>query len=174
MKFSMFDISNPASPKEIAKLSLGDRGTFSEISYNQKALLFSKEKNLIGIPITINRVPKDQSSDPIAYGQPVWQGFAVLGYDAAKGLYVRGLVTNSNKNVDFTQEFKTYEDINAKVDQEALWGPRMITRGVYVGDTLYTISGGLVKATSLSDFSTLGSVELPGASEYYGQGKMLD
>jgi len=174
MKFSMYDVSDPSSPKEITKLSLGDRGTDSEISYNQKALLFSKDKNLIGIPITINRVPQDQASDPIAYGQPVWQGFAVLGYDAAGGLYVRGLVTHSNKNVDFTQVFKSYEDINAKADPEALYGARTITRGLYVGDTLYTISGGMVKTTSLTDFSTLGTVELPGAADSYGQPKAID
>ena len=174
MKFSMFDVSDATAPTEIAKLSIGDRGTYSEISYNHKALLFSKDRDLIGIPITINRVPKDQKADPIAYGQPVWQGFLILGYDAEKGLYVRGMVTNSNKDLDWTQPFASYEDIAGKADQEALYGPRTITRGVQVGDVLYTISGGLVKASTLSDFSALGTVELPGFGEYYGGRVMID
>jgi uncharacterized secreted protein with C-terminal beta-propeller domain len=174
MKFSMFDVSDPANPREIAKFALGDRGTYSEVSYNQKALLFSREKNVIGIPIIINRVPKDQSSDPIAYGQPVFQGFLVLGYDAERGITIRGLVTHANKIIDYTQEFKSYDDIFAKVDQESMWGSRMVTRGLYINDTLFTFSAGSVKATSLSDFSALGSVDLPGATEYYGEVKPVD
>ena len=174
MKFSMFDVSDPTDPREIAKFAIGDRGTYSEVSYNQKALLFSKEKNVIGIPIVINRVPKDQSSDPIAYGQPVFQGFLVLGYDAERGIYIRGLITHAKTVVDYTQEFKSYEDIYAKVDQESMWGSRMVTRGLYINDTLFTISAGSVHATSLTDFSAIGSVDLPGAQEYYGEVKPVD
>ena len=120
----------------------------------------------------IARVPTDSKSDPTAYGYPVYQGFLVMGYDPDKGLYVRGIVTHADKAIDYTQNFTSYDDILSMIDQESLYGSRAVTRGLYVGDTLFTVSAGLVKATSLTDFSTLGSVVLPGATDSYPGGVM--
>lgn len=53
MKLSLFDVSDVAHPKEVFKEVIGDRGTYSEIQYNHKALLFDKEKELLAFPITV-------------------------------------------------------------------------------------------------------------------------
>lgn len=51
MKMSMFDVSDLENPKEIFSVDIGDGYTYSEISYNHKALFYNKDKNLIGFPL---------------------------------------------------------------------------------------------------------------------------
>ncbi len=53
MKMSLFDITDIAHPVELFKEVIGDRGTYSEVLYNHKALLFDKEKNLLAFPVTV-------------------------------------------------------------------------------------------------------------------------
>ena len=51
MKMALFDISNVKAPIQIASTVIGDSRTTSAIITNPKALLFSKEKSLIAIPV---------------------------------------------------------------------------------------------------------------------------
>ena len=44
-------LSNEKNPKEISKTVIGDSRTTSAVLTNSKALLFSKEKNLLAIPV---------------------------------------------------------------------------------------------------------------------------
>lgn len=50
MKLSMFDTSDKTNIKEKFKLFLGDKYTWSEASYNHKAILVSSNKAIIGFP----------------------------------------------------------------------------------------------------------------------------
>lgn len=47
----VIDLSNEKNPKEISKTVIGDSRTTSVVLTNSKALLFSKEKNLLAIPV---------------------------------------------------------------------------------------------------------------------------
>ena len=47
----VIDLSNEKNPKEISKTVIGDSRTTSAVLTNSKALLFSKEKNLLAIPV---------------------------------------------------------------------------------------------------------------------------
>lgn len=51
LKFAMFDVSNPANPKVLFQEIVGTQSTYSPLLNNHKALLFSKEKNLLGVPV---------------------------------------------------------------------------------------------------------------------------
>lgn len=53
MKIGMFDVTDVSKPKEMFKEVIGDQGTYSELLYNHKALLFDKEKELLAFPITV-------------------------------------------------------------------------------------------------------------------------
>jgi inhibitor of cysteine peptidase len=53
VKLSLFDVTDLANPQEIAKYVIGDRGTQSTATYDHKAFLFDKEKNLLVIPIQL-------------------------------------------------------------------------------------------------------------------------
>ena len=70
---ALFDVSNPKNPKELHSVDIGDRGTYSEILDNHKALLFSKEKNIIAFPIRISEeigeyTTKSKFQGAIVYG----------------------------------------------------------------------------------------------------------
>ncbi|QQR83731.1 beta-propeller domain-containing protein [Candidatus Peregrinibacteria bacterium] len=52
-KMALFDVSDVANPKQKFVELIGDRGTYSELLTNHKALLFDKEKELLAFPITI-------------------------------------------------------------------------------------------------------------------------
>lgn len=52
LKISLFDVSNVARPKEIKSEVIGKSGTFSELLYNHKALMFNLNKGLMAFPLT--------------------------------------------------------------------------------------------------------------------------
>lgn len=142
-KISMFDVSDPANPKEVHKILIGDRGSYSPINYNHKALLFSKDKNIIGIPITIY---KSATGDPKSYGELSFEGYIVLGYDATKGFYEKGRVTHiTDLAAAMTYRTGTYQTIN---------------RAIYIGDVLYTLSNNVIVSTSLTTFKQIDKIEM--------------
>jgi len=51
LKMVMFDVSDLNNPKELFKVEIGDQYTSSELTYNHKALLYSKEKNILAFPL---------------------------------------------------------------------------------------------------------------------------
>lgn len=171
-KVSVFDVSDIANPKEISTLAIGDRGTSSELSYNHKALLYSEEKNIIGFPITIYEVPESQKADQWAYGMPVFTGYMILGLTEDNKLYERARIAHMEMEIPegFPDSYQYKEEdwavYNRIYSYSYLYA---VKRGVFINDTLYTISDYIVKANSLNDFSAIGEVKLPGFEEinYY-------
>lgn len=53
LKLSMFDVTDPNKPKEIDTEIIGKAGTYSEILYNHKALMFSLNKGLMAFPVYV-------------------------------------------------------------------------------------------------------------------------
>jgi uncharacterized secreted protein with C-terminal beta-propeller domain len=52
LKVSMFDVSNVKKPKETFTEVIGKPGTYSELLYNHKALMFSLDKGLMAFPVS--------------------------------------------------------------------------------------------------------------------------
>ncbi|MFA9422616.1 MAG: beta-propeller domain-containing protein [Sedimentibacter sp.] len=52
-KLSMFDVTDINKPKETYTEIIGDQGTYSELLYNHKALMFSLNKGLMAFPINV-------------------------------------------------------------------------------------------------------------------------
>ncbi|HCS12101.1 MAG TPA: hypothetical protein DIV40_11665, partial [Clostridiales bacterium] len=61
LKISMFDVSNVNKPKETFTEVIGKSGTYSELLYNHKALMFSLNKGLMAFPV--NRTADNYKSD---------------------------------------------------------------------------------------------------------------
>lgn len=61
LKISMFDVSNVNRPKETFTEVIGKAGTYSELLYNHKALMFSLNKGLMAFPV--NRMADNYKSD---------------------------------------------------------------------------------------------------------------
>jgi len=61
LKISMFDVSNVNRPKETFTEVIGKAGTYSELLYNHKALMFSLNKGLMAFPVS--RMAENYKSD---------------------------------------------------------------------------------------------------------------
>src|SRR2546426_6845125 len=76
VKVSLFDVSDPTKPAEVARYVIGDRGSDSLGLRDSKSILLDAEKNLLVLPVTVSLSPNP--SVPNAYGSPVWQGAYVF------------------------------------------------------------------------------------------------
>ena len=54
MKLSMFDVTDPGKPKETHTETIGKAGTYSEVLYNHKALMFSTGGGLMAFPVSVS------------------------------------------------------------------------------------------------------------------------
>ncbi len=150
MKIALFDVSDVNNPKEKFKEIIGDRGTHSELLYNHKALLFSKEKNLMAFPVDLMEIKGKEevlTEGFPAYGQFSYQGAYIYGIDLQKGFQLRGRITHLS------------DDDYAKSGQYGYDYTKMVRRILYAGNTLYTLSEGMLKATQLPDLQALSSLE---------------
>ncbi|SDC21007.1 Copper amine oxidase N-terminal domain-containing protein [Paenibacillus sp. UNCCL117] len=149
MKIALFDVSDVSQPKELFKETIGDRGTHSELLNNHKALLFSKEKNVLAFPVTVMELKDRTAASADAYGEFAFQGAYVYGIDLNKGFQLRGKVTHLAKEDLERAGSRWYQsDLN-------------IERLLYIEDTLYSASLNKITANRLSDLQEVGSVTLP-------------
>lgn len=132
MKMALFDVTDPNNPKEMYNVKIGEKGTYSELLYNHKALLFSKEKNIIAFPISI-------TEDDY---QVTFQGAIVYGLSLENGFELKGKISNTEDDVD------RYYYRNS------------VERIIYIKDTIYTISNSLIKATNMNTMETQDSLDI--------------
>lgn len=132
MKIALFDVTDPNNPTEMYSVNIGEEGTYSELLNNHKALLFSKEKNIIAFPISITGEDYEVT----------FQGAIVYGLSLDKGFEEKGRITNIET------------DINKYYPRNS------IQRIIYINDTLYTLSRNLIKATDMNTMEPKGSIKL--------------
>jgi inhibitor of cysteine peptidase len=154
MKMAMFDVSDVSHPKQMFVETIGDRGTDSELLRNHKALLFSREKNLLAFPVTVMEVKDDGTAgnggkDALAYGQFAFQGAYVYSIDMAKGFLLRGKITHLSEE-DYLKAGNYNYDMSKNVE-----------RILYIKDMLYTLSQRMIRANGMSDLKEMGALEIP-------------
>ncbi len=158
VKLALFDVSDVENPKEIAKYNIGDRGTDSEALREHKAFLFSKEKNLLVIPVLLAEINKEQYPQGIpdfTYGDYKFQGAYVFELTAENGFVLKGRVTHVADD-SFDKSGYYY------------FSPYSVKRSLYIGNQLYTLSDGMLKINNLADLSEVKWIELPYTQYYYG------
>jgi len=158
MKIALFDVSDVNHPKEKYKIEIGDRGTDSELFWNHKALLFSKEKNLMAFPVTVCEIEpttvdkQDEMvrKDPrLAYGVPVFQGELLYHVSSERGFELKGQITHQPQGKITDLQRTGQYDYN-----------RDISRSLYIQDILYTISNGYIKAHDLISLDEIGGIQI--------------
>ena len=155
LKLSLFDVSNVNNPVQLANYTIGDRGTDSAALTDPKAFLFDKSKNLLVIPVNLALVSdanKQQGNS--AYGDLVWQGAYVFSLTANGGFTLKGTITHLNATLlnnqgQLTNSMDYYNSQN-----------QWITRSLYIGNTLYTISNAEVKLNNLTDMTQTAEMSL--------------
>lgn len=165
VKISLFDVSDVEEPEEIYKYEIGHRGTESPVLRDHKAFLFDRERNLMVIPVLVAEI--DESDFPHgvpdwARGRTVWQGAYVFHVSPETGFTLRGGIT--------------HVDSPDKLEQSRYFfsSPYSVTRSLYIGDVLYTISGARVMMHSLEDLTYLNEVELPYSTREPGAYVIVD
>ena len=159
MKMSLFDVSDINSPKQIAKTTIGDSRTVSAILTNPKALLFSKEKELLAIPV--NNYSEDFSvrdseevDDVInrftRYSKPyVAEGYFVYKVNLTEGFNLKGIINHDKSESEYYYYYN-----NSR-----------LLRGVYIDDNLFTVSEDAVKVHNLDSLEQITELSLKGVKE---------
>jgi len=150
LKLALFDVSDVNHPSEVDHVEIGDAGSDSEALRDHKAFLFSKEKDLLVIPVReVQKVLLKGDYTP--YTQKVWQGAYVFSVSPSKGFTLRGKVTHSSED-----------------SQGYYWGSRdAVKRSLYIGDVLYTLSSAEIIATDLKSMTLIREIPLPFAGYGY-------
>ncbi len=152
MKMALFDVSNVNSPVQISSVVIGDSRTTSAILTNPKALLFSKEKSLIAIPInnysqdfevTSSNNYETMINNYTKYGKPYnAEGYFVYNINVQDGFKLKGVITHEKTNA-------TYYYSNSK-----------LLRGLYIDNNLYTVSETMIKVNELDSLKAVGELKL--------------
>lgn len=130
-KMALFDVSDVANPKELYSVKIGDSGTYSELLSNHKALLFSKEKNVIAFPITV----REKQNNSNYYTKTTFKGAIIYGLSIENGFEERAKISHdSEKN--------------------------SVERIIYIENNIYTLSQNLVKITDMRTMEEIGEIEL--------------
>ncbi len=139
LKLAIFDVTDLDNPKELDSVKIGGRGSYSELLYNHKALLFKEDEGLFAFPVELceenagyyeNGVPK--------YGKHEFSGALVFNIDVNDGISLRGKISNTKDN---------------KINENK------IERIIYIGDKLYTLSSNMIKVSDIKTIEEIGNVE---------------
>jgi len=148
LKISLFDVSNVENPEEIARFVTKERYAQSTAEYEHKAFLFSKDKELLVIPV--------YSQEPRCFGEhcPAEQ---VESYNGAMvfritkdDIELRGIIDHSI----------------ARTPGKYYYGP-LVERSLYIDDMLYTKSPTLLRINQIEDLSSVKNIELEGGESPY-------
>ncbi|MBN2042770.1 MAG: beta-propeller domain-containing protein [Candidatus Aenigmarchaeota archaeon] len=146
VKMAIFDVSDVENPKELHKVVIGDRGTSSPALYDHKAFLFSREKNLLVIPISLYEISdedKEKGRDN-TYGRYTFQGAYVYDITLEDGFVPKGRITHQEDKPEDEEDEYYYSN----------W-EKEIMRSMYIDNVLYTLSMSMLKMNNLSDLSEI-------------------
>jgi len=155
MKMALFDVSDVNNPKELTNIVIGDRRTTSAILTNHKALLFSKEKGIMAIPV--NNLAKDLeisqsdidngliSSRYISAMQNyISEGYLVYDIGIENGFELKGMITHE-------QDDNNISPYNRRT---------RLLRGMYIDDNLYTVSEDYIKIHNLEELNPINELKI--------------
>ena len=159
MKMALFDVSDVNNPIQISQTLIGDEMTTSAILTNHKALLFSKEKQLIAIPVNryssnfeietydFDDVSTIQSMYKRYEDKRVAEGYWVYNLNLEDGFKLKGTIehaSTSNKNNKYN--YYGYES--------------KLLRGLWIENDLYTVSEDMIKVNNLDDLSLISELKI--------------
>ncbi len=130
IKLSLFDVSDPTDPTEISNMIIGNSGSSCEAINTHKAFMYYPEENLIGLPSNII----DNSGDS-------FDGL-ILTEVSEDGFELHGTLDSQADAGGVMRYEKSYS----------------IDRGIYIGETVYTVSNGRLCAHDIDTLEKLDEV----------------
>jgi inhibitor of cysteine peptidase len=160
LKLALFDVTDIEHPVEVAKVVIGNRGTDSPALYDHKAFLFDREKELLVIPVSLYEISESKldsvNDSNITIFEPDWGQFTF------QGAYVYHLSLENGFDYQGRITHQTSDQMQQSADYYWYWGSSStdITRTLFIGDVLYTISDSMVKMNNLGDLSEISSISI--------------
>ena len=140
MKMAVFDITDVTKPKEKFVEIIGSRGTYSELLYNHKALLFDREKELLAIPVQVA-----EHNNSTGEYKELFQGAYVYNLNLLEGFKLKGKLSHTTKEAN---SMGYYYDWN-----------KSIQRILYIEDYLYTLSNNRIMIHDIKYLNLLGDIQ---------------
>jgi uncharacterized secreted protein with C-terminal beta-propeller domain len=147
VKVALFDVSDVSNPELVDEYLVEGEGTDSEALYDHKAFLFSRESNVLSIPISTYDVESQYAPDGRYIEPKVWRGFYVFSMTPEDGIDLKGTVEHAND-----AGYYYYYGVQG-------------SRSFYIGDVLYTLSGGTLKMSDIDTLDALGELEVRSTGE---------
>ena len=154
MKMALFDVTDVNNPIQISDTIIGDSRTTSAILTNHKALLFSKEKGLLAIPVNnytedfeIESSSDDYESMVNSYTnynkEYVSEGYFVYNINLTDGFTLKGTITHEKTKSKYSY-----------------YNTSRLLRGLYIDDNLYTVSEDYIKVNRLDDLQEISQLKI--------------
>ena len=155
MKMALFDVTDVNNPIQISDTIIGDSRTTSAILTNHKALLFSKEKELLAIPVnnytedfevenTSNNYESIVNSYTDYKKDYVSEGYFVYNINLTNGFTLKGTITHEKTE----SKYAYYNNASR------------LLRGLYIDDNLYTVSEDYIKVNKLNDLQEISQLKI--------------
>jgi len=164
-----------SNPTEVTRYIIGQDADYADSSalYEPKAFLFDYQKQLLVIPVSItdygysnpepasppkiadgngssvapSRTPEDSSKSSYVSQITNWQGAYVFNLSPVNGFVFRGELSHQDSASSSTWGYNYMADV--------------ITRSLYIDNTLYTVSNNRVQLNSLDNLALVAKVNLP-------------
>lgn len=144
LKLSLFDVSDVSKPREIDTYIMGGSGSDSIALSDHRAFLFSKDKNLLSLPVSLR-----EELGNGAWGKLTFSGAMVINVDK-NGFELKGKIDHSDGGAasqdDYWMGYSYYDNT--------------VKRSLYIDNVLYTFSNNYLKMNSLTDLKELKTVEI--------------
>ena len=155
IKMALFDVTDVNNPIQISDTIIGDSRTTSAILTNHKALLFSKEKELLAIPVnnytedfevenTSNNYESIVNSYTDYKKDYVSEGYFVYNINLTNGFTLKGTITHEKTE----SKYAYYNNASR------------LLRGLYIDDNLYTVSEDYIKVNRLNDLQEISQLKI--------------
>lgn len=161
VKISLFDVRDPANPKEVDKKVVGLANSSTLVQTDHKAFLWDATRNLLSLPINVYTAD-DKSSNKLTF-----QGSYVYKIDFEKGLNLVGRISHIDYDKLQTQKVPVPSNTPVKIDengqvvqtqpQNQVFVPKevgsqtdlFINRQLYIDNSLLTLSPSQLWSNSL-------------------------
>lgn len=164
VKISLYDVTDPGSPREISAYLAGGGETdgwwswsHTSVLSDHRAFLFDQERGLLVLPVTVQAMraePGPGSGETGSLYGEAWQGAYVFRVSLQQGLELAGRISHSR---------------DATGNPAAPWPSgaggesfyrSAIKRSLYIGNVLYTVSDQQIGMNNLETLAQIGKISL--------------
>lgn len=152
IKLSLFDVSDPANPKEVDKLII-EGNCSTEAMNNHKAFMVYPEKTIFGIPVL-------RYNDIVTYddGNSSSSSSGTVSSYVGSDYAVSSFETFTVEGGKIVPVMSYKEKIQPSANSSYYYDG--ISRGTYVDNTIYTISGRAISSFDLASGKMLGTLKM--------------